>query len=69
MYVLATTLSSNFVRSIRCSCQSIPWRKGVGLVETPAGGPGGGVGKKDQTGESEDQEEMERVDYGRKVDQ
>ena len=31
---------------MRCSRQSTPWRKGVKLAETPAGGPGGGVGKK-----------------------
>ena len=31
---------------MRCSRQSIPCRKGVGLVETPTGGPGGGVLKK-----------------------
>ena len=31
---------------MRCSRQSIPCRKGVGLVEPPTGGPGGGVGKK-----------------------
>ena len=34
-----------FCWSMRCSHQSTPWRKGVEPVDTPAGGPGGGVGK------------------------